>query len=236
MLRKIFLVVLVATFLPFNAPQLFAAMSSAHYQIWADGFSSGGDNSSSTNFQLEDTIQSNGNGAISSTNFSNSGSGLSSQQYFQGQEVLTLSVGSGNLAFGQLSPSLASTVSTTLTVSSNSYYGVNVTYSGNTLNCPTCGGGTIPAIGATAASSAIGSSQFGFNVIDTGSAASPKASATANYSNPSKYAFHSGDQIVSSSRDINPTTFNLNFLANMSGVEAQGNYSTSLTFTALANF
>jgi hypothetical protein len=235
MIKRIFFTVLAVSlvFLPARGSGLRAAMTSTNYQIWADGFSAGGNDSTSSGYQLEDTVQMSGGGNISSTNYASSSSGFIEQRYPTNSEALTLSIGSSNLSFGDLNTALAKTASTVLTVYTNSYYGVSVTYSGNTLSN---GGSQITAIGPTSAVSNPGTSQFGFNVIENPVASAPKAAATTNYNNATKYAFNSNDQIITSSRDINPTIFDLNYLANISGFEAPGSYSASMTFTALANF
>ena len=106
----------------------------------------------------------------------------------------------------------------------------------NTLTCSACTGiNTVTAIGGSAASSNAGSSQFGFNAIyDSGT--SPIASSVAPYNAAGQYAFNSGDEIINSSRPINQTVFNVNFIANIKGNEKGGNYNTTITYTATANF
>lgn len=234
MKRFIFLII-SAVFLTTSAGGLNAAMTSSNYQIWADDFSIGGGEASSTLYKVGDTLGESAIGRASSTNYSARG-GFREMEYFRGDEVLTLSVGASSLSLGALNTSAAKTGSHTLTVDTNADYGVSVVFSGATLTCSTCSGtNTVTGIGATAASSAVGTSQFGFNVIKS-SGTAPTAASRAPYDDAAKYAFNSGDQIVASTNAINSTVFDVNYLANISGSETAGNYSSAITFTATANF
>lgn len=214
-----------------------AAMNSSNYQIWGDNLSTGGDDGSdSANYSLQDTVEQGISGSqASSTNYGDTSS-FRSNPYFEGQEVLTLSVGSGSVNLGELSSSAAKTGSHTLTVDSNSFYGLSVTVAGSTLTCSACGGtNTVTAIGGAAVASTPGSSQFGLNVIYS-SGSSPRASASSPYSTSGQYAFQSGNEVISATGNINSTVFNVNYLANISGSETAGTYTTTITYTATANF
>jgi len=217
---------------------LSAAMQSTNYQIWADTFSQGGgENQASDNYNLKDTLGEAIVGTSSST-ADTIRAGYREIKYFTGREVLTLTVSASSLDFGTLSQAQAKTVSHTLAVDTNSENGLSVVFTGSTLTCSACAGAnTIAGIGAGANTSKIGTSQFGFNVIYSAStAATPRANEVSPYSSTGQYAFHSGDQIISSSRSINATTFNVNYIANIKGTEPDGAYATTITFTATANF
>ena len=224
----------------FNSPSLIlAAMSSSNYQIWQDAISvGGGEDQTSTNYTLKDTL---GELAIDRSSSTNYGlkPGFREVQFFSGLETLSFSVSPSSLEFGKLDKDSTGIGSVTLIVNTNSYTGVSVTYGGATLTCTgTCvgsGPSQVSAIGSSAAASSKGTSQFGFNVIYT-SGTSPVASAVSPYNGAGTYAFNGGDQIISSSSQINETIFSLNFIANISGDEKGGNYSTTLTYTATANF
>ena len=230
------IVIIVSAFV--NSPNfLLAAMSSANYQIWQDAISvGGGEDQSSGNYTLKDTL---GELAIDRSSSTNYGlkPGFREVQFFSGQETLSFSVSPSSLEFGKLDKFSTAAGSVTLTVNTNSYTGVSVTFGGNTLTCGACTSGVkeVSAIGSGASASSVGTSQFGFNVIYT-SGTSPVASAVSPYNGAGTYAFNGGDQIISSSSQINETIFSLNFIANISGDEKGGNYSTTLTYTATANF
>lgn len=215
---------------------LLAAMSSTNYQIWQDAISvGGGDDQSSSNYSLKDTLGEFGIGNSSSTN-NGLKPGFRNGEFYSGQSVLTLSLTSNSVEFGDLSNTATASGSVNLSIITNSYTGVSITYTGSTLTCSLCSSNnTVGAIGPTAASSSIGSSQFGFNVIKS-SGDSPYASSVSPYNSSGMYAFDSGDEIISSSGPINETVFNINFIANINGNEATGIYSTTITYTATANF
>lgn len=211
---------------------LNAAMTSGNYQIWQDAISvGGGENQTSDNYNLGDTLGEFGIGNSSSTNNS-ARPGFRNSEY----AIVSLSVGSSSIDFGGLSTGSTATGSATLSVFTNVSAGISVTYSGSTLTCSSCSGAnTITAIGATAVSSSAGTSQFGFNTIYS-SGTSPYASSVAPYNSAGQYVFNSGDEIVSSSNPINETIFNINFIANIDGTEPAGIYTTTITYTATANF
>ncbi len=236
-IKILYPILFLITLLLIGVNFLFAAMQSTNYQIWADTFSQGGgENQASDNYNLKDTLGEAIVG-ISSSTADTIRAGYREIQYFAGREVLTLTVSSSSLELGTLSQALAKTVSHTLAVETNSEGGLSVVFAGSTLTCSACSGAnTITGIGASADTSKIGTSQFGFNVIYSTSVATPRANEVSPYSSTGQYAFHSGDQIISSSRSINATTFNVNYIANIKGTEPDGVYTTTITFTATANF
>lgn len=215
---------------------LLAAMTSNNYQIWQDALSvGGGEDQASSNYSLKDTLGELGLGDSSSTN-NGLKPGFRSAEFYSGQAVLSFSVTPSSMEFGALDKFSTAVGTLVLSVTTNSYTGVSVTYGGNTLTCSACSGiNTISAIGAGGASSNVGTSQFGFNAILT-SGTSPTASVVSPYNTAGQYAFNSGDEIISSSAPINETTFNLNFITNISGQEKDGTYTTNITYTATANF
>lgn len=230
--QKIILILILAVL--FAGPNMiFAKMDSANYQIWADSISEGGvENSASTNYELDETA---GEGIIGRSDSANYSSRAGFRE-MQKDNSLTFSVGSASVSLGALSKTEAKTGSHTLTIQTNSSAGVSIAFSGDTLTCSSCTGtNTIAVAGSTAAVSSVGTSQFGFNVMyDSGTA--PIASSVSPYNTSGSYAYNSGDQIISSSNAINATVFNVNYIANISGVETDGSYSTTVTFTATANF
>jgi hypothetical protein len=235
-MKKITIVISFFLVMTCGLNYLSAAMNSGNYQIWQDAISvGGGEDQASSNYNLDDTLGEFAVGRSSSTNYGLK-SGFREVQFFEGEQVLSLSVSPSSLEFGNLATDSTGSGSISLTVDTNSPSGVSVTYSGNTLTCASCSGtNTISAIGSSSASSSQGSSQFGFNAIYS-SGSAPVASATSNYSTSGQYAFSSGSEIISSSGAINSTVFTLNFIANISGDETSGTYSTTIVYTATASF
>ncbi len=229
-MKKIFTTSLILTLI--YPSILSASMDSANYQIWADVISTGGvEDSSSSNYELRETAGESGIGRSSSTDYT-----VRAGFRELTKDMLTLSVGSGSVSMGNLSTGSSQISSHTLTIYTNSASGISVTYTGNTLTCGSCSGTNyINGIGAAAASSAPGTSQFGLNAAYA--SGSTDASSQAPYNSVSQYAFNSGDQIIGSATGMDDqTVFNINYLANISGQETAGNYTASLTFTATANF
>jgi len=235
-MKKITIVISFFLVMVCGVNSLIAAMSSGNYQIWQDAISvGGGEDQVSSNYSLDDTLGEFAVGRSSSTNYGVK-IGFRESSFFSGAQVLSLSISPSSLEFGNLTTDSTGSGSVSLVVDTNSFSGVSVTYSGSTLTCSSCGGtNTISAIGSSSTASASGSSQFGFNAIYS-SGASPVASATSNYSSSGQYAFSSGSEIISSSGSINETTFNLNFIANISGDESAGIYTTTIVYTATASF
>lgn len=226
----------VVMFLFAGANNSGAVMTSDNYQIWADAISvGGGEDQTSNNYTLRDTLGEVSIGLSSSTN-DNIRAGFREMEYYLGDEVLTLSLDSSSLSFGDLDAEQTKTVDHSLTVDTNAHNGVSVTYSGDTLTCSACiGVNTVSAMGSSPTESQVGTSQFGFNVIySTGT--SPIASSISPYNTTDFYAFDSSNEIINSNRPINATTFTIKYIANIDGNEKPGSYATTITYTATANF
>ncbi len=235
-MKNIFCLILTVVFLLSGGQFISAAMDSSNYQIWADVISvGGGENGSSAGYNLYDTLGEGIIGQSSSTNYS-SRAGFREMVKDASANVLTLTVGSNSLSLGNLSSAATGSSSHTMTVETNSATGLSVAFSGSTLTCGACGGtNTVTAIGPAAVASTAGTSQFGFNVIyDSGDLT---ASAQAPYNGAATYAFNSGDEIISAAAAMSgDTIFDVTYIANISGAETAGSYSTAITYTATANF
>lgn len=119
----------------------------------------------------------------------------------------------------------------TLIASTNAQSGYSVTVNGTTL---TSGGNTINPIGASNTASATGTEQFGLRATATGGSGSVSAPYAA-----SGFAFDTAafpDQVASASTSSAATTYSIRYLANISVGTEPGNYATTLTYVATANF
>lgn len=224
----VYLSIATAAFLLTSAV-VFATMSSTNYQIIADVFSTGGSYSSSASYSLSDTLS---EAVIWSATSTSATYGIKvgfQEMYPDG--FLTFSVSASSINLGTLVASAASTGSHTMAVDTNAINGFTVTVSGSTL---TSGADTIDSIGAVSAASSPGSEQFGINLSAAGTA--PIGSVAGVYGTAGEYAFNSGDTIASATIDINETTYTVTYLANITNATESGNYSTILTYTAIANF
>ncbi|MDX9893440.1 MAG: hypothetical protein RB292_03425 [Patescibacteria group bacterium] len=219
---------------------IWARMESDNYVIYADVFSSGGlSTSTSDTYSLHDTI---GEAIIlSATSTSaNYGAKVGFQEMYPG-EFLSFAIPDPAVDLGTLSDSATKSDSHTMIINTNATNGFAVTVSGSTL---TSGVNTIAAIGATASPSTIGAEQFGINLVANNapsigadpSGSAPIGAAASPYDTADQFAFNSGDVVASASSLVNQTTFTISYIANVSTATAQGNYSTTLTFAATANF
>lgn len=236
MRKIIFKLILIIALSNFGSGAVLAAMNSSNYQIWADVVSvGGGEDGISASYYLYDTLGEGIIGRSSSTNYS-SRAGFREMIKDASVNVLTLTLGSSALDLGNLSTGATGSGSHTVSVETNSPTGLSVTFSGTTLTCGACSGtNTITAIGAVAAVSSAGSSQFGFNVIyDSGDST---AVAQSPYAAAGLYAFNSGDEVISAGSAMSSgAIFDANYIANISGSETAGSYSSAITYTATANF
>ena len=218
------------------------AMSSATYQIWADVIGVGGsEGASSASFGVRDTA---GEGvALSATSTSASYGIRAGFREMVRDRVLTFSVGSSAVSLGELSTTAVRTASHTMTVVTNADNGFGLTVSGSTLQRGS-GADSITAIGATSAPSVTGSRQFGLNLAantdpSIGAAVtgtSPRGAPAEQYAVANQFAFLSGDTVASASGPINSTVFTASYIANISSAVTAGSYSTTLTYTATANY
>ena len=239
--RKIFSIptVIGMTVLLLSPVMIDARTESTNYTIWADVFSSGGsEESSSTNYQLSDTI---GEGVILSATTTSTGYGIKAGfRELYADQFVTFSVSASSVDFGTLSASAASTASHTMTIDTNATGGFTVTVAGSTL---TSGSDTITEIGSTAAVSSAGSEQFGINLVantspSVGAAPSgtaPIGSAPSPYGTADNFAYSTGSTVASASQDINETTYTVSYIANIASGTESGTYTTTLTYSATAN-
>lgn len=157
-------------------------------------------------------------------------------------QTLTFAISDNTTEFGTLSSSAArfaddsggnaaETESHTLIASTNAQSGYSITVNGATL---TSGGNTIDAIGSSNTASSAGTEQFGLRATATGGSGSVSAPYAA-----SGFAFDTAafpDQVASSSTSSASTTYSVRYLANISTATEPGNYATTLTYVATANF
>jgi len=217
-----------------------ARTESTNYIIWADVFGAGGtEGSSSTNYGLQDTL---GESAVLSATTTSSNYGIKAGfRELYPDQYLSFSASAAAVNFGTLSVTTAKTASHTMTIETNAAKGFIITVSGATL---TRGVNTITAIGASSAVSNPGTEQFGINLVANvspsvganPSGTAPIGSAAGSYGTANQFAFNSGDTVASASNDISQTVLTVSYLANIASGTEGGTYTTTLTYTATANF
>jgi hypothetical protein len=126
-----------------------------------------------------------------------------------------------------------------LAASTNGPSGYSITVSGATL---TSGSSTITAL-ASGTASAVGTSQFGLNLVSNatpavGSAVSGSGTATAapNYASANAFRYGTGESVASVAGATNANTFTVSYIANVNGLTPAGSYTTNLTYVATPNF
>lgn len=241
-MKKIFFSIFCISLFLFtiSASSIYARMESTNYVIWADVFSSGGgEDSTSANYGLQDTI---GEAIIlSATSTSaNYGTKVGFREMYTDQYI-TFSIADGNIDLGTLGSSVTGSDSNQMVVATNASGGFTITVSGLTL---TSGVNTINAIGASALASAVGTEQFGINLVSNSSPSigadaagtSPIGTAANQYNTANLFAFNSGATVATSTSQINQTTYTVSYIANISSATEPGTYTTTLTYSATANF
>ncbi len=159
-------------------------------------------------------------------------------------QSLTFSISDNTISFGSLTSGAARYASGTaagdsseveahnVVVGTNASNGYTMTVGGSTL---TSGVHTITAIGATAASSTIGTEQFGLRLAASGGS----GVVQAPYSSASSYGFDTGafpDIIATASGSSVNTTYSARYVANITASTEAGAYTGTVTYVATANF
>ena len=161
---------------------------------------------------------------------------------------------SGSITFNQLfSPTSTATATSQLAASTNALSGYAITVSGPTL---TAASNSIPAIGATPATSSIGTGQFGMNLVANttpavGSDVTPAPNGTNFWGKPSTN-FGTADSFTFDPTALNtiaasdngsgtghPTDsqiYTASYIVNVSGSQVAGTYTTTLTYICTPTF
>lgn len=233
---------IAAIFLFVGTTIIFARSSSTNYVIWGDVFSIGGlESGSSASYKIQDTL---GEAlAWSATTTSASYGAKAGFRELYWDQYITLSLGATSVNFGTANYQESHTATHTLMIDTNAVKGFNLTVSGNTL---TKGSDTITAIGSTAQPYSYNTEQFGINLVDNSSpdiganpsGTSPIGSASSPFGTANYFAFNdtTTNTIASASTDVNLTTYTVSYLLSTAVTTQTGNYSTTLTYAATANF
>ncbi len=158
-------------------------------------------------------------------------------------QSITFSISDNTISFGTLSSGAARYASGTalgeaseveahnLIVGTNASNGYTVTASGTTL---TSGADTIDAIGAANTASGVGTEQFGLRMTASGgngAVAAPYAAAG--------FAFDSAafpDTVATSTVASANTTYSVRYISNITSNTEAGSYTSTVTYTAAANY
>ncbi|HSX34618.1 MAG TPA: hypothetical protein VLF62_03155 [Candidatus Saccharimonadales bacterium] len=141
--------------------------------------------------------------------------------------------------FGDLSPDTTKAAQHQMVVATNAQNGYSVWAAGNTM---TSGNNAIAAMTALAPSLK-GTAQFGMNLranntptVGENPQGPGVGTITANYNQPNRFYFHSGEALATSPTSDNYRKYTISYITNVPNGQPGGVYSTTLTYTALANF
>lgn len=190
---------------------VFAVMSSTNYSIYADSIGFGGINSTSTSYNLQDTVGGSPAGFSSSSSYEIR-SGYQSME----QGSLSVSIDNTSLNLGTLSESSVNSASTTVTVNTDSA-------TGYTLSIGSAGSSPITAVSDIDGSVTAGSEEYGLAVTGTDKYFSNDRSIIA------------GRVLASANAPANSATV-LTIKAAMSISTPVGSKSQSITLSTSANF
>lgn len=250
MWNKIILLILILTLVGSTSAFIidtFAATSSTNYVIFADVFTAGGsDLSSSTLYGLQDSI---GEAIISSTTNATTTSdtyGIKSGfQELYPDQFLTFSLPAGSTVnLGTLNTSNTGTAANTIAIATNATNGFTITATGNTATLTSADGDTITAMGAIAVASVQDTEQFGINLVDNATpnvgsdpaGTAPLGSVANQYNTADLFAWASGATIATSTSAIGSTTFTVSYIGNVANDTEDGTYVMTITYAATANF
>ena len=165
-------------------------------------------------------------------------------------QTMSFSV-SGSVSLGTLTATSTQTGTSQFQVATNAASGMNVVVTGNTLTSNATGNPTIAACTSFCACSnptcgnLQGTPTFGLNVVaNTYPSVGFAPSGTppiglpgmGAYGYSNEYQLHSGDSVAYSTGPINNTTYTVSYIANIPATQTAGIYTTTLTYTAAANF
>jgi hypothetical protein len=197
---------LIMAAIPVN---VFAAMSSTNYYIYADSVETGGGLSTGGVYSLEGSL------GESPSDFSTSSAYeiRAGYQYME-RGYLSIIVATPSLNLGTLSTSSVSSASTDVTVSTDSATGYNMSISA-------VSGSVITAVGDGAVSA--GSEEYGFSASGSDSQIVGDVAVAAS------------TLVAATSTPTGGGVTNMTFKASINGSTASGNYSQTVTVSASAN-
>ena len=236
MIKKITVFIFILMLASIPRSDLWAAMSSTNYEIFADAFGSGAaGNLSSSNYYV---VASSGEVSMG---FSESSafrldSGVPS---IEREPSIGISVYPDEISLGLLSSTAVAYNSHSIDVYSNSRTGYILKIYGNTLE--TASSDNIDKIGASAIASTPGIEQFGLNLVANtsplvGAAPSLRAATIdSDYGTINKFAFTDADTLVTATT-FSTDSFTVSYISNISVGTAAGQYETLITFSLTSNF
>ena len=211
-------------------------------------FGSGGslDTTCSTTYCAAQTLGETGAGLTSSTDY-NAQAGFEVNR----EPSLQFIVNSASVNLGNLTTLTTATGTATLSVKAYLSGG----YSVDSISPAPQNGPYVMASPSSPTASAVGTEQFGINLVNNLTSCTipapanfganpvqvPSASysygiATANYATCGKFMYHNGDAIASSSKSSGETDFTISYIANISSITPAGVYNMNQVLVALPTY
>ena len=145
----------------------------------------------------------------------------------------TLTTANARYATADTLGSGTNSVAHTLAITTNAASGYNLTYNGPTL---TSGGNTVAVATAISTGGTAGTSQFAISGTMATSNSSTM-STNYNYATPKwTYVADTATTIASATTIATADSITMRYLANISTTQAQGSYTTTITYIATGNF
>lgn len=217
---KLTTITLVSVCLFFPNLTTLAYMSSEHYVNWMDSFNTGGtETSTSTNYNLQDTLGEIGTGQLSSTNYA----GLIGFRQVEAEPKFTFSISSTSINLGTLASDSVSEANHTVTTTTNAANGYTTTIVEDG-NLRIAGGSDIDDVADGTVTA--GSEEYGI-----------RTSGTHGQMNAADTAITSTTQTIASySSWVNSDTTTISYRASISSATTGGTYTQALTIISTGNF
>lgn len=165
-------------------------------------------------------------------------------------QSLTFTISTSTIYFGTLSASgpkyasstntagdSAETIAHTLVISTNAPSGYSLSVRGQTLTSQQNASNTITAIGASVASSTLGTEQFGIRATESGGTGTAVSSP---YNMPTSYGYAgtatSSSVLAVGTGSTLTSTYSIRYVANIAAITEAGTYAANLVYVATANF
>jgi len=214
------------------------SLKSANYQFVEQSLGGSGlVGSQSASFQADQAVGILGLGNSASTNIQINAGNITTND-----PALTFAVNSGDVNFGDFSPSTAATATATFSVIDYTSFGYIVQIIGNP---PSHAGHTITAMSSTAPSQT-GIEQFGINLVANTSPTSLGANpdngqfgygqASSNYNSPNNYRYVSGETIAQGNKSSGQTNYTISYIINVSSLTPGGQYTGGQTLLCTGTY
>lgn len=222
----------------FARPVAADTLQSSNFKFSETALGSGGlVQSNSANYHGNDTIGDLSIGTSNSSNFQISGGHTTTND-----PNLSFAITSGAINFGNFSATSATVTTTTFSVQNYTSYGYAVTIFGNT---PSNGAASLTALSSNA-SSVVGTSQFGINLVANTSPVSVGANpnnggfgfgaAAVNYSTPNSFRYVSGETIAQAPKSSGITIYTISYLVNVTALTPGGVYNSDQTLIVTGTY